>query len=178
MSFGKCIENARVAMGLTKGKFAALMGVSRNTIWAWEANRGFPEPKRMKHIADMLNVPEMWLHNGDENASKERFKDIGRAEFENELMKASWKDYKHNAHDFDYSFFQVCLDALKALHEECSIPVTIAITERAGEIYSDVVRLTSKGDHRALILQGMLCVYRRHPHTLSASSSSVAIHTK
>lgn len=55
-SLGERIYRLRKQKGLTQGELAALLNVSKPTVWAWEQGRAKPIEERMAAIAEALGV--------------------------------------------------------------------------------------------------------------------------
>lgn len=58
---GEKIRALRVARGLSLVEFAQKMNVSRPTVWAWEAGKSTPRPKKRQQLLDVLEVNESEL---------------------------------------------------------------------------------------------------------------------
>lgn len=55
-SLGERLHRLRKLRGLTQGELAALLGVSKPTVWAWEQGRARPIEERIEAIAEALGV--------------------------------------------------------------------------------------------------------------------------
>lgn len=47
----------RINAGLTQEQAAKALGVSRVTIWKWEANKGYPSSKKLAQMAELYKAP-------------------------------------------------------------------------------------------------------------------------
>ncbi|WP_308917335.1 helix-turn-helix transcriptional regulator [Jannaschia sp. LMIT008] len=63
-TFGDRLTGAREAAGLTQAELADRLGVSSETVGAWESDRAEPRADRVSRLAGMLNVSLMWLLTG------------------------------------------------------------------------------------------------------------------
>ena len=52
-----CIEEKRLALGLTRAAFAKAMQVDHTTVWKWEHGKMIPDPSRMAQLAKVLKTP-------------------------------------------------------------------------------------------------------------------------
>lgn len=57
MSLGKRLQQARKGMGLSQSRLARLMGVTRNAVSLWEADKAKPSRKRIASLSRTLSVP-------------------------------------------------------------------------------------------------------------------------
>ncbi|MEZ5817273.1 MAG: helix-turn-helix domain-containing protein [Hyphomicrobiaceae bacterium] len=57
MTLGRKLRELREAAGLSQGKLAALVGVSRNAVSQWEADQTQPSTRRLVSVAQALGVP-------------------------------------------------------------------------------------------------------------------------
>ena len=64
-TFGDRLAVAREAQGLTQAALARRLGVRRDTIEAWEADRSEPRANRLQMLAGLLNVSIAWLLTGE-----------------------------------------------------------------------------------------------------------------
>lgn len=51
------IKKARIIAGLTQEQVAKKIGVTTVTVCKWETGQTFPNVRRLKTVADVLNVP-------------------------------------------------------------------------------------------------------------------------
>ena len=56
LSFGEKLKNARKSAGLTQEQLAEKLGVSRQAITKWEADKGLPDIENIKLISKALDV--------------------------------------------------------------------------------------------------------------------------
>lgn len=63
-TFGDRLEAARNAAGMTTAGLAAVLGVQKKTIEAWEADRSEPRANRLQMLAGAVGVPLVWLMTG------------------------------------------------------------------------------------------------------------------
>jgi transcriptional regulator with XRE-family HTH domain len=56
-SFGGRLQRLRKERGLTQGRIAARIGVSKPTVWAWEHGKARPLDSRIAALAQALGVP-------------------------------------------------------------------------------------------------------------------------
>ena len=63
-TFGGRLLRAREASGLTTKELAWRLGVSAQTIKAWECDRSQPSAQRMNRLAGLVNVSLSWLLHG------------------------------------------------------------------------------------------------------------------
>jgi transcriptional regulator with XRE-family HTH domain len=64
-TFGDRLAVAREAQGMTAAQLARRLGVRRDTIEAWEADRSEPRANRLQMVAGLLNVSLVWLMTGE-----------------------------------------------------------------------------------------------------------------
>ncbi len=67
LSFGEKLKNARKSAGLTQEQLAEKLGVSRQAITKWEADKGLPDIENLKLISKALDVSIDYLLD-DNNA--------------------------------------------------------------------------------------------------------------
>jgi transcriptional regulator with XRE-family HTH domain len=60
-TLGERLRAIRLARGLSLVEFAQKMNVSRPTVWAWEANKSAPRPKKRQQLLKVLEVTESEL---------------------------------------------------------------------------------------------------------------------
>nr|WP_166180495.1 helix-turn-helix transcriptional regulator [Altererythrobacter segetis] len=60
-TLGERIRAIRLARGLSLVEFAHKMNVSRPTVWAWEANKNAPRPRKRQQLLKVLEVTESEL---------------------------------------------------------------------------------------------------------------------
>ena len=71
-TLGSRINRARREAGLTLADVAAVLGVSKPTVWAWEKGKARPLPERLEAIAAALNVaPDILLASHHETGDIE-----------------------------------------------------------------------------------------------------------
>jgi transcriptional regulator with XRE-family HTH domain len=63
---GKRIQEARESIGLSQGKMAAVLGVSRPTLIAWEKGANPPPAVKLALIGDITNFSGNYLLHGEE----------------------------------------------------------------------------------------------------------------
>jgi HTH-type transcriptional regulator, cell division transcriptional repressor len=63
-TLGGRLSTARDASGLSLADVANRIGVKRESLLAWEADRSEPEPSSLIDIAGILGVSPMWLMTG------------------------------------------------------------------------------------------------------------------
>ncbi len=63
-TFGDRVAGAREAASMTRTALARRLGVHRDTVVAWEADRSEPRANKLSMMAGVLNVSIMWLLNG------------------------------------------------------------------------------------------------------------------
>lgn len=64
-TFGDRLALAREAQGMTQAQLARRLGVRRQTLEAWEADRSEPRANRLQMLAGLLNVSLVWLMTGE-----------------------------------------------------------------------------------------------------------------
>ncbi|MBK0398417.1 helix-turn-helix domain-containing protein [Limibaculum sp. M0105] len=64
-TFGDRLSLAREAQGMTPAQLARRLGVRRDTLEAWEADRSEPRANRLQMLAGLLNVSLIWLMTGE-----------------------------------------------------------------------------------------------------------------
>ena len=75
MTFGEKLKEARKEAGLSQEQFAEKMCVSRSAIAKWEADRGMPDVKNLKVMAQLLGVSVDYLLDDDEKLSFNEIKE-------------------------------------------------------------------------------------------------------
>ncbi|QLF70561.1 helix-turn-helix transcriptional regulator [Peteryoungia desertarenae] len=63
-TLGGRLSAARDAAGVSVGDLANRVGVKRESLLAWEADRSEPRPTRLLEVAGILGVSPMWLMTG------------------------------------------------------------------------------------------------------------------
>lgn len=63
-TLGGRLVRAREAQDLTTSQFARRLGVTTETLHAWETDRSEPRSNRLLMLAGMLNVSPTWLLTG------------------------------------------------------------------------------------------------------------------
>ena len=61
MTLGKKIKEARVKAGYTQEQLAGMLGVSRQAVTKWEADRGLPDVENLKSMGKLLNISVDYL---------------------------------------------------------------------------------------------------------------------
>ena len=61
MTLGEKIKEARVKSGYTQAQFAEKLGVSRQAVTKWEADRGMPDVENLKLMSQLLGVSVDYL---------------------------------------------------------------------------------------------------------------------
>ena len=69
MTFGEKLKEARKEAGLSQEQFAEKMSVSRSAVAKWESDKGMPDVKNLKIMAQLLNVSVDYLLDEDEKLS-------------------------------------------------------------------------------------------------------------
>jgi transcriptional regulator with XRE-family HTH domain len=64
-TFGDRLALAREAQGMDQGQLARRLGIRRQTVEAWEADRSEPRANRLQMLAGLLNVSLVWLMTGE-----------------------------------------------------------------------------------------------------------------
>ena len=64
-TLGGRIEQARTEMGLTARQLATRASVKTATVENWEQDRSEPRSNKLVMLAGILNVPVIWLLEGD-----------------------------------------------------------------------------------------------------------------
>lgn len=64
--FSKRIQDAIAERGLSIPKFAAMLGVSKTTVYNWIHGRNGVQPSRLEEAASILNVSSGWLMGFDD----------------------------------------------------------------------------------------------------------------
>lgn len=64
-TLGSRIEQARSEQGLSARQLATRLGVKTATIENWELDRSEPRSNKLMTLAGVLNVPVLWLLEGD-----------------------------------------------------------------------------------------------------------------
>jgi transcriptional regulator with XRE-family HTH domain len=64
-TLGGRIEQARTALGWTPRQLATRAGVKPSTIENWERDRSEPRSNKLVMLAGILNVPVLWMLEGD-----------------------------------------------------------------------------------------------------------------
>ena len=57
MTDKKPMKILRLTKGLTQEQAAKALGVSRVTIWKWEAHKGYPSIKKLAQMAELYKAP-------------------------------------------------------------------------------------------------------------------------
>lgn len=63
-TLGGRLSMARDSIGLSLADAANRIGVKRDTLLAWEADRSEPRPSKLVNLAGILGVSPMWLMTG------------------------------------------------------------------------------------------------------------------
>ena len=64
-NIGDRIKEARAKLGLTQAQLARQVGVSSQTVWAWEAGRVRPKHDHLEELAFRLEVSTAWVLGRD-----------------------------------------------------------------------------------------------------------------
>lgn len=70
-TFGDRLTAGREAIGLSPSDLARRLGVTENTLAAWEQDMSGPRANRLQMLAAVLNVPLRWLVTGEGEAPSE-----------------------------------------------------------------------------------------------------------
>lgn len=70
MAIGERITSLRKAAGLSQGKLASLLDVSRQAVSKWENELSCPDTVKMIQLADVLNTDVEYLATGKHTESK------------------------------------------------------------------------------------------------------------
>lgn len=100
------IKRIRKDAGLTQEKFAALLGLKRNTIATYETGKSEPMDNVVVSICREFHVTEEWLRTGNGEPYKKRSRNQELLAFANDLME-----------DVDESFKKRFILALSKLNE-------------------------------------------------------------
>ena len=65
-SLGQRIARSRTYLGLSQNMLARRLGVKKQTLENWEADRSSPRSDRFTKMAGILQVPLIWLITGEE----------------------------------------------------------------------------------------------------------------
>ena len=145
MQFEKNLFFLRKRKNLSQEELAFAIGVTRQTIYTWEAGLNYPNIIMLKKLADVLSVSTDELLNGFEvNKLVKTFKDLSLTYIgkHNELIKyeelpnwfvrlkpgeeVCWALYDLNKHEFvrDYSYHVECMDYVK-VHDLDGIEIEV-----------------------------------------------------
>jgi len=69
-TMGSRIEQSRVEQGFSTRQLATRLGVKPVTIENWERDRSEPRSNKLLMLAGMLNVPVLWLLQGEEKPGR------------------------------------------------------------------------------------------------------------
>lgn len=64
MDLGKQIEQRRKEKNISQEKLAELVGVSRQTIYKWEANLARPKGKNLQQLNELLRLEQEHISQG------------------------------------------------------------------------------------------------------------------
>ncbi len=64
---GKRLQRLRKELGISQGRLAETLGVSKPTVWAWEQGKARPIDSRIEALAEALGVAAGDLRSGHEN---------------------------------------------------------------------------------------------------------------
>lgn len=67
-TFGDRVTAGREAVGLSAAELAQRLGVTEDTLAAWEQDMSGPRSNRLQMLAAVLNVPLRWLVTGEGDA--------------------------------------------------------------------------------------------------------------
>lgn len=85
-SLSRRISEAREAAGLTRAEFAMNVGVTPDTVEAWEDGERAPRANRLTTLCGVLGVSPAWLLSGEGSAPGDAAPlGLGRAEVRAEL---------------------------------------------------------------------------------------------
>ncbi|MEO1239810.1 MAG: helix-turn-helix transcriptional regulator [Pseudomonadota bacterium] len=70
-TFGDRVTAGREAVGLSAAELAQRLGVTEDTLAAWEQDMSGPRSNRLQMLAAVLNVPLRWLVTGEGAAPSE-----------------------------------------------------------------------------------------------------------
>lgn len=62
------IRKARMIAGVSQSELARLMGVAQVSVWKWETGKTFPNVKRLKRLAEVLDTSVEKLIDDEERA--------------------------------------------------------------------------------------------------------------
>ncbi len=71
MTKGQRIQKLRTDASLSQEAFASMIGVSRQSVSKWEADKAFPEVDKLALIARQFGVSCDWLITGEEILEQE-----------------------------------------------------------------------------------------------------------
>lgn len=100
------IKAIREALKLSQREFGKKLGVSRDVISNIEYNRVAPKELLLRHICELYNVNEHWLHTGNGEMFNDNPDEINKFEEAFKIFKSLRPDFQ------DYA-----LDQLKKLAE-------------------------------------------------------------
>lgn len=100
------IKAIREALKLSQREFGKKLGVSRDVISNIEYNRVAPKELLLRHICELYNVNEHWLHTGNGEMFNDNPGEINKFEEAFKIFKSLRPDFQ------DYA-----LDQLKKLAE-------------------------------------------------------------
>lgn len=66
MTRGQRIQKLRSDAALSQESFASMLGVSRQSVSKWEADRAFPEVDKLAVIAEKFGVSCDWIITGED----------------------------------------------------------------------------------------------------------------
>jgi WD40 repeat protein/transcriptional regulator with XRE-family HTH domain len=85
-AFGQAILTLRTALGLTQGRQATLLGVSRRAVGQWEAGNSYPKAEHLKHLIE-LGVQHQAFPAGHEDEAIRR---LWKAAHQKVLLDEQW----------------------------------------------------------------------------------------
>ena len=87
MKFSEKIVFMRKKRGISQGRLAQKMGVSRQTIYKWEADLNTPEFKKIERLAEILDISYDLLLDDSIDLEEHFNADSEKANIENEQSK-------------------------------------------------------------------------------------------
>ena len=70
-TMGSRLEQARIAQGFSVRQLATRIGVKPATVDNWERDRSEPRANKLLTLAGMLNVPVLWLLQGEDRSGRD-----------------------------------------------------------------------------------------------------------
>ncbi len=75
MTRGQRIQKLRTDASLSQEAFASMLGVSRQSVSKWEADKAYPEVDKLAVISEKFGVSCDWLITGQEILEEEKTED-------------------------------------------------------------------------------------------------------